>query len=253
MYDDNFLYVAFNNFDPNPEKIMALTGKRDDWSNSFGNNSDWIGIGIDSNDDDKTGNWFAVNASGVQLDVSISGQDMRVLTTRGMQFGRVRFKFTRRDGLRKLRYHSMFFNSAMKMYNMGNYVWQSYYSNQENIRWPGWYNGYRGFVPHYGVLEGIRDIPQQKNVEFVPYLLGGQTENIATETTQNLGLDLRYNVSSNTTLNMTFNPDFGQVQADPSVLNLSAFETRWKNADHFLLEVVISLEIDLTFQFKKNW
>ena len=77
MYDDNFLYVAFNNFDPNPEKIMALTGKRDDWSNSFGNNSDWIGIGIDSNDDDKTGNWFAVNASGVQLDVSISGQDMR--------------------------------------------------------------------------------------------------------------------------------------------------------------------------------
>ena len=90
-------------------------------------------------------------------------------------------------------------------------------------------------MPHYGVLEGIRDIPQQKNVEFVPYLLGGQTENIATETTQNLGLDLRYNVSSNTTLNMTFNPDFGQVQADPSVLNLSAFETRLEERRPFFV------------------
>ena len=57
----------------------------------------------------------------------------------------------------------------MKMFKRGIMFGRGYYSNQENIRWPGWYNGYRGFVPHYGVLEGIRDIPQQKMLNF-PYL-----------------------------------------------------------------------------------
>ena len=236
MYDDNFLYVAFNNFDPNPEKIMALTGKRDDWSNSFGNNSDWIGIGIDSNNDDKTGNWFAVNASGVQLDVSISGQDMRSFdnTWNAVWESAVQIHSEGWSAEIKIPFNVFQFSDE-DVQTWGIMFGRGYYSNQENIRWPGWYNGYRGFVPHYGVLEGIRDIPQQKNVEFVPYLLGGQTENISTETTQNLGLDIRYNVSSNTTLNMTFNPDFGQVQADPSVLNLSAFETRLEERRPFFV------------------
>ena len=73
LYDDNYLYIAFDNFDPNPENIMARRSRRDDWEAGFGNNSDWVGIGIDSRNDDKSGYWFAVNAAEVQLDVAISG------------------------------------------------------------------------------------------------------------------------------------------------------------------------------------
>ena len=73
LYDDNYLYIAFDNFDPNPENIMARRSRRDDWEAGFGNNSDWVGIGIDSSNDDKSGYWFAVNAAEVQLDVAISG------------------------------------------------------------------------------------------------------------------------------------------------------------------------------------
>ena len=73
LYDDDYLYVAFNNFDPNPEKIMVRRTRRDDWRTGFDFNADWVGIGIDSRNDDKTGYWFAVNAAEVQVDVAITG------------------------------------------------------------------------------------------------------------------------------------------------------------------------------------
>ena len=73
LYDDKYLYIAFNNFDPNPESIMKRLARRDDWGSGFDSNSDWIGIGIDSRNDDKTGYWFAVNAAEVQVDVAIAG------------------------------------------------------------------------------------------------------------------------------------------------------------------------------------
>ena len=66
--------------------------------------------------------------------------------------------------------------------------------------------------------------------------MGGQTKTDKNKSAQNLGLDARYNLNSNTTLNMTFNPDFGQVQADPSVLNLSAFETRLDERRPFFVQ-----------------
>ena len=70
----------------------------------------------------------------------------------------------------------------------------------------------------------------------MPYLLAGQTKTNENESIENIGLDTRYNLNSNTTLNMTFNPDFGQVEADPSVLNLSAFETRLNERRPFFVQ-----------------
>ncbi|MEE2917552.1 MAG: sugar-binding protein, partial [Candidatus Neomarinimicrobiota bacterium] len=74
LYDDKYLYIAFNNFDPNPESIMKRLARRDDWESGFDSNSDWVGLGIDSRNDDKTGYWFAVNAAEVQVDVVIAGE-----------------------------------------------------------------------------------------------------------------------------------------------------------------------------------
>ena len=70
----------------------------------------------------------------------------------------------------------------------------------------------------------------------MPYFLGGKTQTSEVSQETNLGLDLRYNINSSTTLNMAFNPDFGQVEADPSVLNLSAFETRLDEKRPFFVQ-----------------
>jgi hypothetical protein len=71
LYDDSFIYIAFENFDPEPSTIMDRISRRDDFE-AIEKNVDWVGFGIDSNDDDMTGNWFMLTAAGVQLDVSIN-------------------------------------------------------------------------------------------------------------------------------------------------------------------------------------
>ena len=71
LYDDNNIYIAFENFDPDPTSIMTRMNRRDDYE-QIDKNTDWVGFGFDSNNDDLTGNWFMLTAAGVQLDVSIN-------------------------------------------------------------------------------------------------------------------------------------------------------------------------------------
>ena len=237
LYDDDNIYVAFNNFDPNPEKIMVRRARRDDWRAGFDFNSDWVGIGIDSRNDDKTGFWFAVNAAEVQVDVAISGDGYGGFDGTWNAVWDSKVSFHDKGWSAEIRIpFNVFPYSKDSVQEWGTSIQRGYFSNQEEMHWPGRPKGVRGIVPHYGVLKGIENIPQPRNIELVPYLLGGQTKTDQNENVQNLGMDVRYNLNSNTTLNMTFNPDFGQVEADPSVLNLSAFETRLNERRPFFVQ-----------------
>ena len=71
LYDNDYLYIAFQNFDPDPSSIMDRVSRRDDFE-AVEKNTDWVGFGFDSNNDDMTGNWFMLSAAGVQLDVSVN-------------------------------------------------------------------------------------------------------------------------------------------------------------------------------------
>ena len=237
LYDDDYLYVAFNNFHPDPDKIMVRRARRDDWRAGFDFNADWVGIGIDSRNDDKTGYWFAVNAAEVQVDVAISGDGYGGFDGTWNAVWDSKVSFHEDGWSAEIRIpFNVFQYSKTSDQEWGTSLQRGYFSNQEEIHWPGRPKGVRGIVPHYGVLKGIKNIPQPRNIELVPYLLGGQTKTDENENVQNLGMDARYNLNSNTTLNMTFNPDFGQVEADPSVLNLSAFETRLNERRPFFVQ-----------------
>lgn len=237
LYDDNYLYVSFLNFDSNPEKIMATRGRRDDWELFFQGNSDWVGFGFDSNNDDKTGNYFAVNAAGIQLDIAVSGQDHRGWDRTWNAVWDSEVSINKNGWSAEIRIPF----SALQYSNEKNQTWgvsfqRGIFALQEETHWPGRYKGVRGIIPHFGILRGINNIPQSRNIELTPYVLGGQTKDNEKQMTQNLGLDMRYNLNTNTTINMTFNPDFGQVQTDPSVLNLSAFETRLEERRPFFVQ-----------------
>ncbi|MQA89267.1 MAG: hypothetical protein GEU90_03385 [Gemmatimonas sp.] len=109
----------------------------------------------------------------------------------------------------------------------------------------------RGGVPRFGHLQGIGGIRQGRRLELLPYVTGraeyldGQTtpgidlENpyrTGSEVFGNAGLDVKYRVSSNITLDASVNPDFGQVEVDPAVINLTAFETRFDEKRPFFIE-----------------
>ena len=237
LYDNNYLYVAFNNIDPNPENISARIGRRDEWS-SMENNSDWVGVGFDSNNDDKTAYWFTLSAAEVQLDAALAegkGWGGFDITWNAVWEGKTSLHSEGWSAEIRIPFNVFHFSKG-NIQTWGASFQRGYFDKQEEIHWPGRALGANGYVPYFGILEGIEGLPQQRNCEFVPYVLSGQTNSNVKENIANIGLDTRSNISSTSTLNMTFNPDFGQVQADPSVLNLSAFETQLKERRPFFVQ-----------------
>ena len=122
---------------------------------------------------------------------------------------------------------------------------------QENAQWVYTPATEVGAVPRFGHLLGIRGIKSGRKLEVLPYL-GGRAEYIAVpqsaaaafanpfrsdaEYSGYGGLDLKYLITSNLTLDATANPDFGQVEVDPAVINLTAFETRFAERRPFFVE-----------------
>ena len=109
----------------------------------------------------------------------------------------------------------------------------------------------RGGAARYGHLDGIRDVEPGRRLEVLPYAavraeylqLEEKTDAVfgnpfrsGSEYFPNMGLDLKYRASSNLTLDGTLNPDFGQVEVDPAVINLTAFETRYEEKRPFFVE-----------------
>ena len=232
LYDDNAIYISFLNFDSNSLKIRAPLTRRDAYMDGFNTAADFIGIAFDSRNDDFNGKWFGVNAAGVKIDVNVSGQedydrswdavwDAAVSQNDSGWTAEIRIPF-----------------SVFQYENKNEMVWgislnRHVHRTQEEFLWPGRSRSHVGIVSSFGILEGLKNIPQPKKLEIVPYALSSFRQS---ENQFNLGADLRYGVSSNAIINTTVNPDFGQVEADPSVLNLSAFETFYEEKRPFFSE-----------------
>ncbi len=234
LYDDDFIYVSFNLLDPNPNKLRKPLGRRDDWGSAFGNSSDNIWFGFDTMDDNKNAFSFGVSASNIQLDAQVINSNWDT-NWNAVWESEVSINDDGWSVEIKIPFSIFKFNKNKEQI-WGLIAGRNLFSFQEAVMWPGEYNGIQNTVESWGVLEGVNNIPQPKNTEFYPYILGGITQADQIESTQNLGLDFKLNVSSNLTSAFTVNPDFGQVEADPSQLNLSAFETRLDEKRPFFVE-----------------
>ena len=230
-YNDEALYVFIKAYDTDTENIRKILVRGDSWFTGFGNNSDWVGISVDSRDDDYNGYFFGVNASGVKIDVSVTGDskfdpkwnaiwDVAVAIDSNGWNAEFKFPF-----------------SIFPFDNKPNMKWgisftRYVHSLQETLEWPGKSKSVRGSVIPLGVLSNLKDIPNPNQLELLPYALAGHSGGPKSLS----GLDLRYGLTSSTLIKMTFNPDFGQVEADPSVLNLSAFEIFYDEKRPFFSE-----------------
>ena len=231
MYDDENLYVFLEAFDSKPDFIKKTLARRDSWMDGFGNNSDWMGVTIDSRDDDYNGYFCAVNASGAIIDVALAGNDEYDPTWNAVWDVAISFN---EDGWNA---EFQFPFSMFQFDNRPNMVWGISFERmihrlQETVEWPGKAKSIRGIMLPLGILKGLTNIPNSNQLELVPYLLVGGSNGIDTET----GIDIRYGLTSNSLMKVTFNPDFGQVEADPSILNLTAFETFYEEKRPFFSE-----------------
>jgi hypothetical protein len=120
-------------------------------------------------------------------------------------------------------------------------IWRTVERYPEVVTWPLYRPSQSGFTSQFGQLIGLDSLGAPHQAELVPYAVtknvtGPPSRNYARDQQFTAGADLKYRVASNLLLNATINPDFGQVEADPSVLNLGAFETFFRERRPFFVE-----------------
>jgi hypothetical protein len=236
LYDDEFLYVGVRLFDTG--QVIARLGRRD---MDLGD-SDWFGLMLDSYHDHRTAFGFDVNPAGVRRDEvkTISTDDNSwdavwdVATSVDPQgwtaeyripFSQLRFS---RDSVQTW---GILFERVIGRRN--EYAVSTFVPKRES----------QG-VPRYGHLMGLRGLVPGRRLELLPYVVtrgeyvdpGSNPYRTSHEHYATGGLDARYRVASNLTLNATFNPDFGQVEVDPAVVNLGVYETFFEEKRPFFLE-----------------
>jgi len=243
LYDDDALYIGVRMFDSRPDSIAAQLARRD----ASGIYSDWLHVVIDSYRDRRNGFRFSVNPRGVQKDVLHSDDRNEDLNWDAVwQVG------TTVDSLGwvaeyRIPFSQLRFGNAGKGIDRlwGIQVQRDIARRNERDSWSPWKQTDPGFVSFSGDLAGIVDIPTPRRLEIMPYVstkltrVPGDAANPfykSTDTKPSAGADFKYGLPSGLTLTATVNPDFGQVEVDPAVVNLSAYESFFPEKRPFFVE-----------------
>ena len=241
LYDAEKLYIGFECYDSQPEKIVANEMRRDGrlWQN------DNVYIMLDTYGDKRQCFFFRTNALGALSDTAVTdgGENLNgswdcIWEAAGRQhekgwtveiaipFNQLRFK--KKD-------------SMVWGVNFGRNIARLNQTTQwiqvpRSESWPGTYH------PTYqGKLIGLEGIASPSYFDVKPYLLGGLARNLNDAKWQrtserDLGLDMKYGVTSNLTLDLTLNTDFAQVEADQEEVNLTRFSLYFPERREFFLE-----------------
>ncbi len=239
LYDGGAIYVGVRAFDPDPGRIRGLLTRRD-----LDSASDWVAVKVDSYHDRRTAFGFSVNPAGVQRDV-LHFNDVEqdpgwdAVWEVGTQVDERGWVAEFRIPYNQLRF------SADDRQAWGLQVLRRVARTQELSAWSPWPREATQEVSLYGTLTGLSDIRPRARIELLPYLLAGarlyRSEpgdelNDGADFIGNAGADVKVGLGSNFTLSGTVNPDFGQVEADPSEVNLTARETFFVEKRPFFLE-----------------
>ena len=246
-YDDRYLYVAVEMFMRDASQIKDGLGRR-----GSAPPSDRVFLGFDTVHDHQNAYVFEVNASGVQndylqVDDARTNNDYEAVwevgTTRTGQGWNAEFRIP----FSQMRFPAASDDRTVWGFN----VRREIFSRGESDWWIAKPRGAQGVVSRFGHLVFDDRLSPPRRVEFTPYTLWQVETKSGSRSSGagNAGFDLRLGLGSSTNLSATVNPDFGQVEADPSVLNLSVFETFFPEKRPFFVEDSQSLTTSFFSQF----
>jgi hypothetical protein len=238
LYDDAAIYIALRMFDDAPDSIVARLARRDELVHS-----DWVHVQIGSMDDGRSAFVFGVNPRGVQRDVLISEDG-----TRDASWNAVWHAATAIDSLgwtAELRIPLSQLRFAAGTATWAFNIERTIARRAETSHWSATPPDAAGIVSHFGALTGLVGLSAPRRLEVQPYVVTSITRapvdaadpfhsNAALD--RSAGADVKYGVTGSLTLTATINPDFGQVEADPSEVNLTAYESFMSEQRPFFVE-----------------
>jgi len=229
LYDDRYLYIGIIAYDLDPALILRRLGRRDSTPTS-----DLVEVSIDSQRGGRTAYYFSVNAAGVLRDAlyygDVNSTDTWDAVWRGAAAARV-------DGWSaelEIPLSILRFSNAREQ-TWGILVRRSIPRTHQTFDSTLIPRNANGFCSFFGELTGLTDLKPKRNIELTPYIAARAVwrpqysdpslpHPRLFDPSADLGLDLRASLFSDLTLTATINPDFGQVEADQVVQNLSTFE-----------------------------
>ncbi len=239
VYDDKNLYLAFYCLESNPDNIIQRMGRRDDFP------GDWIEVNIDSYNDDRTAFSFTTSVSGVKGDEFVSNNGNN-WDTSWNPIWYVKTKVVSDGWIAELRIPL----SQLRFGNGADQIWgiqstRRYFSKEERSTWQPIPANPPGWVSSFGELRGLKNLKPQKQLEIQPYALGryatyekedGNPFRDGRDSKFSGGLDAKIGITNDLTLDLTINPDFGQVEADPGAVSLDGFEIFFQERRPFFVE-----------------
>ncbi|MDA3821924.1 MAG: DUF5916 domain-containing protein [Bacteroidales bacterium] len=238
-HDEDYIYVAIESFDSSPDSIVRRMTRRDDLD------GDLVFLDFDSYHDLKTAFAFAVTAGGVKGDFLISNNGQSEDETWDPIWW-VKTSLTKSGWLAEMKIPF----SQLRFDNSGDGIWglqvgRSIYRYDELSFWEHIPADAPGMIHLFGEMHGMKGVKPRKQAEIIPYLTSGIKRYEADSdnpflngkaTLFNAGVDAKIGITNNLTLDLSLNPDFGQVEADPSEVNLSAYESFYEEKRPLFIE-----------------
>jgi hypothetical protein len=240
LYDEKYLYIGIRAFDTEPDKIVRRMSRRD------GFDGDMVEVNIDSYNDKRTAFSFTASVSGVKGDEYISNNGNNWDATWDPIWD-LKTSIDDQGWIAEMRIPL----SQLRFTNNYNLTWgiqvqRMIFRKDERSTWQPVDPNAPGWVHLFGELNGLQGIKPQKQLEIQPYVVGSAQKypkdegnpyrETGSELGSNFGVDAKIGLTSDITLDLNVNPDFGQVDADPSAVNLSAFQLFFREQRPFFLE-----------------
>ncbi len=239
LYDEKFLYIAYRCHDLAPDSIIKRMGRRDEFP------GDWVEINIDSYHDKRTAFSFTLSVSGVRNDEFVSSDG----NNWDPSWNPIWFAKTHVDDkgwtaevkipFSQLRYN----NASDKVW--GFQIMRRIFRKEERSIWQYIPQNSGVWVSRFGELHGLKNIPMHRQVEIAPYVVAqadkykkepGNPFAKGFDTKLTGGLDGKLAVTNDLILDFTVNPDFGQVEADPSQVRIDGFQNFFEERRPFFIE-----------------
>ena len=239
LNDESNIYFSGRFSDSNPDSIDVTLMRRDNFVES-----DWFWIYIDPYNDDRTGFYFSVNPGGSICDGTLFNDDAMDESWDGVWENKTTVDDKGWNVEIKIPFTQLRFKESEKM------VWGV--NLNRDIKRKHEMSFYvmvpkkeSGFVSKFADIEGLDGIKPKQRFEILPYIVQKVQYLVHDENdpfyksnqyTTSFGADLKFSLGSNLNVDATINPDFGQVEVDPAIVNLSAFETFYEEKRPFFIE-----------------
>ena len=237
LYDNTAIYISAKMYDVSKDSILRQLSLRDDDANA-----DYFAVFFDTYDDDQSGYGFLVQPTGVQVDARYSSAGGEDVSWNAVWVSEVTYDHNGWYVEMKIPYSAIRFPEK-EIQEWGINFQRSIRRHREMANWNQIDPRVEGFVNQWGRVVGIKNIEAPVRLMFSPYIstyLEHYPHNINGSSNYsksiNGGMDVKYGINDAFTLDMTLIPDFGQVQSDNQVLNLSPFEVRFNENRPFFME-----------------